>query len=198
MKYQDYEKAFSPARLYKYLKAFGGDTVAECLKPIPRRLLSRRLSVPWWRKIATPMTGWYHLWPLASGLTCLPRSLLLQAGKACCRSSRQRPRPWTESRLQRTSSHQGFSQQHRPSRGHLLWRYRSQEHAAGKGQLRYGPQVREIPRLSWESPVLWAGCPAGQDSAEDRYALTYGIQKLTTPDTWRNWLRYLVFVSSRI
>lgn len=28
MKYQDYEKAFSPARLYKYLKAFGGDTVA--------------------------------------------------------------------------------------------------------------------------------------------------------------------------
>jgi len=28
MKYHDYEKAFSPARLYKYLKAFGGDTVA--------------------------------------------------------------------------------------------------------------------------------------------------------------------------
>lgn len=28
MKCQDYEKAFSPARLYKYLKAFGGDTVA--------------------------------------------------------------------------------------------------------------------------------------------------------------------------
>ena len=28
MKYKDYEKAFSPARLNKYLKAFGGDTVA--------------------------------------------------------------------------------------------------------------------------------------------------------------------------
>lgn len=28
MKYEDYEKAFSPARLNKYLNAFGGDTVA--------------------------------------------------------------------------------------------------------------------------------------------------------------------------